>query len=195
MKCIDLCWSVLNKNLFKKKHWTWFFFKTWIDLSMKGSPSTISSSFFLVYPVHKFKVSPWHYSVPISLFTQNIYASFTFKFRKCRWFFFSYSYRDKKKMKRVYLAKGAFQNKWRLNSRVYCVCHVHSLLVTVVAVSFVRFVSPAVVFFSLSLFSLSAFFFFSSLQIWWQPTKEIPDLDDSSTHMKGAEKKHGEFQR
>lgn len=29
--------------------------------------------------------------------------------------------------------KEYFQNKWRLNSRVYCVCHMHSLLVTVIS--------------------------------------------------------------
>lgn len=41
----------------------------------------------------------------------------------------------------MYFAKGTFQNKWRLNSRVYCVCHMHSLLVTVVLPFFSSFLA------------------------------------------------------
>lgn len=42
------------------------------------------------------------------------------------------------------LAEGTFQNKWWLNSRVYCVCHVQSLFVTVVVSTFFSlfFLSP-----------------------------------------------------
>lgn len=143
----------------KKVQSTEHSFFTWIDLSMKSSPPTV---FFLVFfsPVFLDVIfyainSKSVIALRCAAFCQHLcsskYASFTFKFIKCRWFFcLVYSFPapwtnlKKRERKRVYFAKGTFQNKWRLNSRVYCVCHMYSLLVTVVLLF--RFLVAAVLF-------------------------------------------------